>query len=134
MPCRISIASVLTLILLAGCHKYQSLDTTKTVELKAQEVNTPIILDPVSATRALSVTVSCDTNCDAYLVIGPAEVATERLTNGQDPKPGDYHSKLGGTGGTASFDLAANQPFSLILRNPGSKPITAKVQFTSKSK
>ncbi len=127
-------AVLLIALALAGCQKFQSLEKTSTVELKAQEVKTPFILDPMDGERAVSVTVTCDSNVQGFLVKGPTEEIMARLSNGQDPKAGTTIGQLGGKGGTVGFDLRANEQFSLILRNPGNKPIMAEAKLSSKSK
>lgn len=116
----------------AGCMK--SLDMKKTVELNAQEVTTPFILEPMAAERVVSVSVTCDSAVNAYLVVGPAEEVAARVANGQEPKPGTTLGTIGGKGGTTSFDLKPNQQFSLLLRNPGNKKISAEVKLSSKGK
>jgi hypothetical protein len=129
-----ALALALALVATAGCQKFKLLELSKVVDLGAQEVKTPVILDPVNAPRLLAVKVECESACDAYLVIGAAEPAADRLGNGQEPKAGTFHSKLEGKGGGTSLELPANETFSLILRNPGNKPISVKVHFTSKGK
>ena len=57
-----------------------------------------------------------------------------RLGNGQEPKAGTFHSKIGGAGGNAGLELEPNKEFAIIVRNPGNKPASADIKLTSKGK
>ncbi len=117
-----------------GCQKLRPVDYSKTIELTARQLNAPIPVEAATVARTVTVKVACATACDAYLVIGPTDAVMARLADGQEPKEGTIHSKLGGTGGKVSVELPPNNEFSVILRNPGNEKISAEVKMTAVTK
>lgn len=133
MRSRSWVGLVCLLLCLAGCQRYSALNMNEKVELEGGSSRT-FTVDPINQARSVSVTLKTEGNCAAYFVKGDAKPVVDKVSNGQEPAAGTWFSKVGGTGGSQTFDLSAKESFSLVVVNPGPKKLTVDVDLKAETK